>query len=516
MAKANKSIQEIVENRLKVPNGFFKWAKNDFPIYEWTNKSRTIISSDRKEFSKKVTKRLSLNSRLTFVGDTFYFVWMGVTKKRIEMQMYAVTQSFDEGKEKFKVRLYNFYQLSNNKMVKAHWDSYLSAQKGKEIYSTGFQNQRNALFFGSGAFSVYTLYGDMESLIQKLQTKSELRYLDFGQVIKDNFEISLVLPHLYKYRERIEFAQKIKARGIVKDLVGSTFYRSYYSSSLGHGHANMGKVTMNFLKRNKPFLKNTDMNVEKAFFEEDLRRRYGRTFKGLYELLSNAMISDKKPLIKRLESIIPSTVKPIRFINWMMKNNISLRDYEDYQEMVEALGIPFDGDYVVIPKNWENKHTEIVENYSALLENQQARGTYLRVTNAVRDLRVEKQRLEDEKKEAKLRVETAKRLTNMMKAQTAFDKYAFIFPKNESEIVKEGKTLHHCVGSYAKKHFVYGTSIIVFVRDKAHRETPLYTLELKNNRIIQLKGERNKSADEEAKKEAELFLAHCGKLNIQF
>ena len=100
MAKANKSIQEIVDNRLKVPNGFFKWAMNDFPIYEWTNKSRTIISSDRKKFSKKVTKRLSLNSRLTFVGDTFYYVWMGVTKKRIEMQMYAVTQSFEEGKEK--------------------------------------------------------------------------------------------------------------------------------------------------------------------------------------------------------------------------------------------------------------------------------------------------------------------------------------------------------------------------------------------------------------------------------
>ena len=77
------TIQEIVDNRLKVPNGFFKWAMNDFPIYEWTNKSRTIISSDRKKFSKKVTKRLSLNSRLTFVGDTFYYVWMGVTKKRI-------------------------------------------------------------------------------------------------------------------------------------------------------------------------------------------------------------------------------------------------------------------------------------------------------------------------------------------------------------------------------------------------------------------------------------------------
>ncbi|WP_148513027.1 PcfJ domain-containing protein [Streptococcus salivarius] len=515
MTKA-ENIQEIVDNRLKVPNGFFKWAKNNFLIYEWSNKSKTIISSDRKKFSEKVTKRLSLNSRLTFVGDTFYFVWMGVTKKRIEMQMYAVTQSFEEGKEKFDVSLYNFYQLANNKMVKAHWDPYLSAKKGKEIYSTGFQNQINALFFGSGAFSVYTLYGGMENLIQKLQTKSELRYLDFGHVIKDNFEISSVLPHLYKYRERIEFAQKIKARGIVKDLVGSTFYKSYYSYSLGHSHANMSKVTTNFLKRNKPYLKNTDINVEKAFFEEDLRRRYGRNFEGLYELLINAMVPIRTPLIKRLESIIPSTVKPIRFINWMMKNNISLRDYEDYQEMVEALGIPFDGDYVVIPKNWENKHTEIVENYSALLENQQARGTYLRVTNAVRDLRVEKQRLEDEKKEAKLRVETAKRLTNMMKAQTAFDKYAFIFPKDESEIVREGKILHHCVGNYAKRHFVYGTSIIVFVRDKAYKETPLYTLELKNNRIIQLRGAGNKAADEEAKKEAEQFLAHCGKLKIEF
>lgn len=515
MTKA-ENIQEIVDNRLKVPNGFFKWAKNNFPIYEWSNKSKTIISSDRKKFSEKVTKRLSLNSRLTFVGDTFYFVWMGVTKKRIEMQMYAVTQSFEEGKEKFDVSLYNFYQLANNKMVKAHWDPYFSAKEGKEVYSIGFQNQRNALFFGSGAFSVYMLYGGMENLIEKLQSKSELRYLDFGHVIKDNFEISSVLPHIYKYRERIEFAQKIKARGVVKDLVGTTFYRSYYSSSLGHSHANMSKVTMNFLKRNKPYLKNTDINVKKAFFEEDLRRRYGRNFEGLYELIINAMISDKKPLIKRLESIIPSTVKPIRFINWMMKNNISLRDYEDYQEMVEALGIPFDGDYVVIPKNWENKHTEIVENYSVLLENQQARGTYLRVTNAVRDLRVEKQRLEDEKKEAKLRVETAKRLTSMMKAQTTFDKYAFIFPKNESEIVREGKHLHHCVGRYTKEHFVYGSSIIVFVRDKTDRETPLYTLELKNDRIIQLRGERNKAADEEAKKEAEQFLAHCGKLNIQF
>ena len=53
MTKA-ENIQEIVDNRLKVPNGFFKWAKNDFPIYEWSNKSKTIISSDRKNSRKRL------------------------------------------------------------------------------------------------------------------------------------------------------------------------------------------------------------------------------------------------------------------------------------------------------------------------------------------------------------------------------------------------------------------------------------------------------------------------------
>ncbi|MFR6318659.1 MAG: PcfJ domain-containing protein [Streptococcus salivarius] len=40
--------------------------------------------------------------------------------------------------------------------------------------------------------------------------------------------------------------------------------------------------------------------------------------------------------------------------------------------------------------------------------------------------------------------------------------------------LSERKHLHHCVGRYAKEHFVYGSSIIVFVRDKTDRETPLY------------------------------------------
>lgn len=61
MTKA-ENIQEIVDNRLKVPNEFFKWAKNNFPIYEWSNKSKIIISSDRKNSRKRLQNAYHLTA----------------------------------------------------------------------------------------------------------------------------------------------------------------------------------------------------------------------------------------------------------------------------------------------------------------------------------------------------------------------------------------------------------------------------------------------------------------------
>ena len=101
-------IQTIVDNRLKAPQAFFKWAKTFFPRYEWTNKQDKIISTTRTKHAELIRKRLTKNSRLTFVASTEYFVWMGMTKKRIEMQMYQVTQILTDGKESFDIKLFNF------------------------------------------------------------------------------------------------------------------------------------------------------------------------------------------------------------------------------------------------------------------------------------------------------------------------------------------------------------------------------------------------------------------------
>ena len=119
-----QEVEKVVANRLKAPKGFFKWAETQFPIFTWSNKSRTIVSSERKEYSHKVkTKLLSTNSRLTFYNETKYFVWVGVTTKRVEMQMYAITQKLLLMERKSLVQyFYNFLpNFANNKNDKGRF-----------------------------------------------------------------------------------------------------------------------------------------------------------------------------------------------------------------------------------------------------------------------------------------------------------------------------------------------------------------------------------------------------------
>ena len=58
------------------------------------------------------------------------------------------------------------------------------------------------------------------------------------------------------------------------------------------------------------------------------------------------------------------------------------------------------------------------------------------------------------------------------------------------EIVDEGKALKHCVGGYADRH-VNGRTVILFLRRRDRPHTPLATIEMNGNRIVQVHGYRN-------------------------
>lgn len=455
----NKHIQ----NRLKAPEKFFSWAKEQFPVYVWKNKQKEIRSSDRQNYSELIEKRLMTHSRLTFLGEVKYFLWIGATSKRIEFQMYEIFHIVYEGKERFDIRLYNFDKYFNGRRVAYHmkWD--------KAYY--GLAGLRGC--FGK-AYEDFHAYQSMEEVADLLK-KSELRYLDFDEFESlpsayEYFDFHSQFAHIYKYRHLIEYAQKIRAVGILKDLVGVFGFKNTYTHSFIH--ADMRKLNWNFLRKNKAILKNSHLTFEDYHFRLKVIERFG-----VYVDKFNRYF----PTIESLDHI-PTSVKPRKFQSWVVENEVNWREYRDYKVLLEKLGIDFLRERIVMPSDFRSAHDEAVKNYNAIKDEIKNKGYQERV----KELR---------------------------KLETSIDGFIFLAPKKLSELKDEGDALNHCVGTYAKR-VAQGETTIIFVRNTDQPTMPLYTLEIKDGEIIQLRGKGNKLAPENAQQAARLFVHHIRKQKV--
>ena len=71
------------------------------------------------------------------------------------------------------------------------------------------------------------------------------------------------------------------------------------------------------------------------------------------------------------------------------------------------------------------------------------------------------------------------------------DEFIIKMPDTPIDIMEEGKALNHCVGGYMENH-VEGKTTILFLRKKSDPETSFYTIEVKNNEVIQIHGKHNR------------------------
>lgn len=81
------------------------------------------------------------------------------------------------------------------------------------------------------------------------------------------------------------------------------------------------------------------------------------------------------------------------------------------------------------------------------------------------------------------------------------DKYAWeneefkvLIPHDISELYEEGRKLSHCVGTYGKV-VAEGRSVVAFIRRAADVDTPLCTIEIRQNAIVQARGMSNRPAE---------------------
>ena len=63
-----------------------------------------------------------------------------------------------------------------------------------------------------------------------------------------------------------------------------------------------------------------------------------------------------------------------------------------------------------------------------------------------------------------------------------------------SELYEEGRKLSHCVGTYGKT-VAEGRSVIAFIRKQSEVDTPLCTIEIRQDAIVQARGMSNRPAE---------------------
>lgn len=466
MIDFTKADNKHIKNALRPPKSFFTECFSKFPIYVWENKTDKIVSSERSQKNVKVIKkRLTKISRLDFWDTHEYFLWIGVSKTRIEFQMYRVQQYFENGQENFSVTLYNFEKFTKKEHIR------LSVSYYGTTYKSGLLMLGNC----KGAYSDYWLLQSLEDVFKRFKKNDALKYLDFAKMKETNSlsNLPMMFPHIFKYRGIIEYAQKINARGIQKDLIGEII-PSYYGLGSGrHCHVNMGKLTFKFLRTHKNVFKNSDEGFEGYKIRKVLEKSLG--IKVLPEFTK---------YFKNVEDLecIPKGIKLVRFQNWVIKNSVSSYEYRDYQNMLENLGIAFEGDFRILPKNFKQAHDDVVKAYNDM---------------------------KDEQK----RIEFANQLEKLLGLEQTIGNYTFVLPKELQELKAEGKALSHCVGSYADR-VARGDTVILFVRQKEKVDNPLYTLEIKNGKIVQLRGKRNKDADADAWEASKKLLSFAKKHKI--
>lgn len=455
----NHKAEWYIKHKLKPPKAFFDWCFAGIHTYKWSNKTQMIVANEDliSRGCYVVNKRLTKSSNLNFYDKYYARAIILVTSKRIEIQQYGFSSRVTAGCQSIKMELTNFERYADDEIVKLGlWD-------GK--YTEGLVPVFNGMV---GPYTRTEFYSN--GYRERIEKISELKYLEHNLLYFSELE------HLYKYRREIEFLQKIGARQLANDL--------YQKRDV-----DMRVITSKWLHKHKQYFKNSDHSFEEFEFEERLRERGGKIVPGIKEYMTYRDIRK-----------IPRGVGMIRFQNWIIKNKIWFPYYLDYLGMLKDLNIDPTGDEnLIIPKDLKVAHDNAVELLNILREEERRKE--------------DTERLEREKEQEK---KYAENLKSRLKLQQEVDGFAFLLPEKLDDLIIEGKSLHHCVGSsgYIRRH-KSGQTTIIFVRQAEDPDTPFFTMEYQNGKIIQLRGKHNQDPPQEVAAAANHWLEEINRKKVR-
>lgn len=289
----------------------------------------------------------------------------------------------------------------------------------------------------TGYWLEYPAWHVYRAKLTKVMKETGYGYSGFSEAMKNGFELISYL-YIYDRCPVVERLVKANARKYLKAMKQYTY--DHYLSTLNKATA---KQISQIIRHDlEPIEAEILLSADVSNPDIDLiRLMRGANYIGRYE-------SAKK--IKRVLNFICTC-------NKHMKKKINYRDYRDYMEMAQAIGLSVEK----YPKDFWKVHDEAVKEFKI-------------DRNANYDKMIKERNTDKEVKRLKYR---SKKL--LIRPVEGLD-----------ELFNESKKLHHCVRTYAKD-VAFGDTNIFFIREVENKEEPYVTLELKKNRIMQCRAKYN-------------------------
>ena len=287
-----------------------------------------------------------------------------------------------------------------------------------------------------------------------------------------------VLPYLKAHPKhpRLEHLVKVGFYQLAADIV----YRGDYSHTLDESKNRTHQI-LRVMAEDVPFLRGLDANISLL---REFQKYCAANLKGRQELLLWQIEHDVQyDILQILEHMTPH--KMIRFLGEQYpilhekKNQYGrtryssmqdmVREYRDYLEMCVKEHYDMGNSFVLFPSDLQAAHDKVARRIK-------------------------------QKADAKMRRDFKTAYRRIM-AQLDFemDGMKIVYPSTPSDIVAEGHALHHCVGSYVER-VAKQECIILFLRKCENEATPFYTIEVRHQEVVQVRGMQNEAATPEVKK----------------
>lgn len=139
---------------------------------------------------------------------------------------------------------------------------------------------------------------------------------------------------------------------------------------------------------------------------------------------------------------------------------VLVSEYKDYLDMCNKLVYDMKNSFVLYPKDLQKSHDKVARRMK-------------------------------HKKDAKIK-RSFTAVYKQLAGQLDFEKDGFkiVYPSTPDDVIKEGNALHHCVGSYTER-VAGGECVILFLRKCSDEAKPFYTVEVREQKAVQVRGVGN-------------------------